>query len=181
MLQTCSLLGNQNLSKHLVSFSISSPKQMRKGNLQQHDGVGRIVFLEDEQSNKTKAGVADPAEPPSVMPPLTAWAVSGVHWVCVGTTLPPLPRCPGALMAALPAQATQLLSKQAGGRALGFSQLKLYHLWQQLSIHYGKTACIPQWLIVPSIFYCGSFNGGTAADSFGWLHAVCSFSLPGPL
>lgn len=40
--------------------------------------------------------------------------------MCVGTTLPPLPRRPAALMAGLPAQATPLLSKLAGGRALGF-------------------------------------------------------------
>lgn len=42
------------------------------------------------------------------------------HEVCVGTMLPPLPRHPAALKAALPAQPTPLLAKQAGRKALCF-------------------------------------------------------------
>lgn len=43
--------------------------------------MSKIVFPEDEQSDKTKACVADPSElwSPSVMPPLIAWPVSGVR------------------------------------------------------------------------------------------------------
>lgn len=158
--------------KHLLAngilFFISSHKHVRKAD-PQHP---RMAFLEDQQSDELVLLCLTPLDsaPPTVPPrgclsgaQLHIWG----HRVCAGSLLPPLPRLPAALPASPPAQAALLLSRQVGGRALGFFQLGWYPC-QSPSLHHCKTACVLHtWLRFPLPPHLGSdsCSGGAAAGS----------------